>query len=72
MMRDVSEKAVFERRRIAQRQVAAGYSIEELEQVLAPMAEDGKEMIASMGDDTPECGFVQAISPAVTFLPPEL
>jgi glutamate synthase (NADPH) large chain len=27
--------------------------VEELEQVLAPMAEDGKEMIASMGDDTP-------------------
>ncbi|MCX8509977.1 MAG: glutamate synthase-related protein, partial [Rhodobacteraceae bacterium] len=28
-------------------------TLEELEQVLAPMAEDGKEMIASMGDDTP-------------------
>ena len=27
--------------------------ITELEQILAPMAEDGKEAIASMGDDTP-------------------
>jgi glutamate synthase (NADPH) large chain len=29
------------------------FTVEELEQVLAPMAEDGKEMVASMGDDTP-------------------
>ena len=35
------------------RQIAAGYSLEELEQILAPMAEDGKETLASMGDDTP-------------------
>ncbi|MDP5086074.1 MAG: glutamate synthase large subunit [Yoonia sp.] len=53
LMRDVPEKAIFEGAELRKRQVAAGYSIEELEQVLAPMAEDGKEMIASMGDDTP-------------------
>ena len=35
------------------RQIAAGYSIEDLETILAPMAEDGKETLASMGDDTP-------------------
>ena len=35
------------------RQMAAGYSIEDLETILAPMAEDGKETLASMGDDTP-------------------
>ena len=35
------------------RQMAAGYSIEDLEIILAPMAEDGKETLASMGDDTP-------------------
>ncbi len=35
------------------RQIAAGYTIEELEQILAPMAEDAKEALASMGDDTP-------------------
>ena len=38
---------------LRRRQVAAGYSVEELETVLAPMAEDGKEAIGSMGDDTP-------------------
>ncbi|PVA10563.1 glutamate synthase large subunit [Pelagivirga sediminicola] len=38
---------------LRRRQIAAGYTIEELEQILAPMGEDGKEAIASMGDDTP-------------------
>src|SRR5690606_20593524 len=53
LMRDVPEKAVFEGAELRRRQIAAGYTLEELEQVLAPMAEDGKEMVASMGDDTP-------------------
>ena len=53
LMGDVPEKPLFEGAELRQRQLAAGYSIEDLEQVLAPMAEDGKEMIASMGDDTP-------------------
>ncbi|MCV2867340.1 glutamate synthase large subunit [Defluviimonas sp. WL0002] len=53
LMRDVPEKALFEGAELRRRQIAAGYTLEELEQVLAPMAEDGKEMIASMGDDTP-------------------
>ena len=38
---------------LRKRQIAAGYTIEELEGVLAPMGEDGKEALASMGDDTP-------------------
>jgi glutamate synthase (NADPH/NADH) large chain len=49
----VSEKAIFSGNDLRRRQVAAGYSIEELEQILATMAEDGKEALASMGDDTP-------------------
>ena len=49
----VAEEAVHSGDALRARQVAAGYTIEELEQVLAPMAADGKEMIASMGDDTP-------------------
>ncbi|MCC0063381.1 MAG: glutamate synthase large subunit [Defluviimonas sp.] len=53
LMRDVPETALFEGAELRQRQIAAGYSLEEVEQVLAPMAEDGKEMVASMGDDTP-------------------
>ncbi|ADO43518.1 glutamate synthase large subunit [Ketogulonicigenium vulgare] len=47
------EKRLFSGAALRKRQIAAGYSVEELEQVLTPMAEDGKEMIASMGDDTP-------------------
>ncbi|MEO1492405.1 MAG: glutamate synthase large subunit [Pseudomonadota bacterium] len=38
---------------LRQRQIAAGYSVEELETILHPMAEDAKEAIGSMGDDTP-------------------
>jgi len=53
ILRDVPERPMFTGPELRRRQVAAGYTVEELEQVLAPMAEDGKEMIASMGDDTP-------------------
>jgi glutamate synthase (NADPH) large chain len=48
-----SEKTLFDGTELRRRQVAAGYTLEELEQILAPMAEDGKEALASMGDDTP-------------------
>ncbi|BDW87042.1 glutamate synthase large subunit [Roseicyclus marinus] len=48
-----SERTLFEGTELRRRQVAAGYTLEELEQILAPMAEDGKEALASMGDDTP-------------------
>lgn len=53
LLRDVPEEPDFTGAELRKRQIAAGYSLEELEQVLLPMAEDGKEMIASMGDDTP-------------------
>ncbi len=49
----LTEVPLFTGSELRKRQVAAGYSVEELEHVLAPMAEDGKEAIASMGDDTP-------------------
>ncbi|MGI1662095.1 glutamate synthase large subunit [Palleronia sp. KMU-117] len=49
----VSEKPLFTGAELRRRQIAAGYTMEELEQILAPMAEDGKEALASMGDDTP-------------------
>ncbi len=52
-LRDVPETRQLQSADLRRRQVAAGYTIEEIEQVLAPMAEDGKEMVASMGDDTP-------------------
>jgi glutamate synthase (NADPH/NADH) large chain len=72
LLRDVPEAPLFDGSDLRKRQIAAGYTVEELEQVLAPMAEDGKEMIASMGDDTPRGGAVEHLPPAVAFLPPEL
>ena len=53
LLRDVPEAALFTGAELRKRQIAAGYTLEELEQILAPMAEDGKETLASMGDDTP-------------------
>ena len=35
------------------RQYTAGWTLEDLELLLQPMAEDGKEAVGSMGDDTP-------------------
>ena len=49
----ITETAYYTGAELKKRQIAAGYTIEELEQILAPMAEDGKEALASMGDDTP-------------------
>ncbi|MDF0601156.1 glutamate synthase large subunit [Psychromarinibacter sp. C21-152] len=49
----VSERALFTGGELRKRQIAAGYSLEELESILSPMVEDGKELVASMGDDTP-------------------
>ncbi|MDP5306201.1 glutamate synthase large subunit [Paracoccus spongiarum] len=53
MMRELPESHHFEGDELRRRQTAAGFTLEELEHVLSPMAEDGKEAIASMGDDTP-------------------
>ncbi len=40
------------RRELVRRQSAAGVTMEDLELILAPMAETGKEAVGSMGDDT--------------------
>ena len=64
---DTTEAAVFSGVELRKRQIAAGYSMEELEQVLAPMAEDGKEMIASMGDDTPSAVLSKTYRPLSHF-----
>ncbi len=66
-LRDIPETAMHQGEELRKRQVAAGYSIEELEQVLAPMAEDGKEMIASMGDDTPSAVLSKTYRPLSHF-----
>ncbi|RVV97386.1 glutamate synthase large subunit [Mesobaculum littorinae] len=63
----VSETPLFSGDDLRRRQIAAGYSLEELEQVLAPMAEDGKEAIASMGDDTPSAVLSKTYRPLSHF-----
>ncbi|KUF10477.1 glutamate synthase large subunit [Pseudoponticoccus marisrubri] len=49
----LTETPLFDGAELRRRQIAAGYTIEELESVLSPMVEDAKEVVASMGDDTP-------------------
>ncbi len=63
----VTETAKFRGEELRKRQIAAGYSIEELEQILAPMAEDGKESLASMGDDTPSAVLSKQYRPLSHF-----
>jgi glutamate synthase (NADPH/NADH) large chain len=41
------------REELLRRQYAAGLTLEDLELILAPMMEDGKEAVGSMGDDAP-------------------
>ncbi len=63
----LTETAIYSGSELKQRQIAAGYSIEELEQILAPMAEDGKETLASMGDDTPSAVLSEKYRPLSHF-----
>jgi glutamate synthase (NADPH/NADH) large chain len=67
LLRDVPEKALFSGTDLRRRQISAGYSVEDVEQILAPMAEDGKEMIASMGDDTPSAVLSKTYRPLSHF-----
>ncbi|GGF08946.1 glutamate synthase [Aliidongia dinghuensis] len=47
------EAAEFDGDELRRRQVAMGWSMEDLELILQPMTEEGKEAVGSMGDDTP-------------------
>ena len=47
------ETRLFDKESLRRRQVAAGYTLEDLELILHPMVEDGKEAVGSMGDDAP-------------------
>jgi len=47
------EAPEFDRDELRRRQLCVGYTLEELELLLQPMVEDGKEAVGSMGDDTP-------------------
>jgi glutamate synthase (NADPH/NADH) large chain len=48
-----AEARHFDKDALRRRQIAAGFTMEDLELILHPMVEDGKEAIGSMGDDTP-------------------
>ena len=48
-----NEKPTFTSEDLRKRQYLSGLSIEDLELILHPMAEEGKEASGSMGDDTP-------------------
>ncbi|MEM9170251.1 MAG: glutamate synthase large subunit [Pseudomonadota bacterium] len=53
---------------LRRRQIAAGYSSEDLELILRPMATTGKEPIGSMGDDTPLAVLSDRYRPLPHFL----
>ncbi|NIZ12168.1 glutamate synthase large subunit [Phaeobacter sp. HF9A] len=67
VLAQVTEVPLFSGEDLRRRQVAAGYTIEELEQILSPMAEDGKESLASMGDDTPSAVLSKQYRPLSHF-----
>ncbi|MEM9211493.1 MAG: glutamate synthase large subunit, partial [Pseudomonadota bacterium] len=61
------ERVQFSGEDLRKRQIAAGYSIEELEVILHPMATDAKETVASMGDDTPSAVLSDTYRPLSHF-----
>jgi glutamate synthase (NADPH/NADH) large chain len=50
---DAMEPVIFGTEELRRRQVATGMTLEEMETILQPMAEDALEATGSMGDDTP-------------------
>ena len=61
------EPRLYERAELTRRQVAAGYTFEDLEMVLAPMGEEAKEAVGSMGDDSPLAVLSDRIRPLSHF-----
>ncbi|WP_375293338.1 glutamate synthase large subunit [Siccirubricoccus sp. G192] len=50
---DSNEPDLLHGEELRRRQLAVGYTLEELESILHPMVEDANEPVGSMGDDTP-------------------
>ncbi|MFN7055110.1 glutamate synthase large subunit [Hyphomonas sp.] len=61
------EPALFGREDLLRRQTAAGFTLETLELILAPMAEGAKEAVGSMGDDTAPAVLTSAYRPMSHF-----
>ena len=55
-------------RELSSRQVAAGFTKEEVTVVLRPMATEGQEPTSSMGDDTPQPPLARFARPVFSFL----
>jgi len=63
----LSEPRPYDAGELRQRQIAAGYTMEELEAILSPMGEEAKEAIGSMGDDTPAAVLSERYRPLSHF-----
>jgi glutamate synthase (NADPH/NADH) large chain len=50
---EAGEPTLFQGEALRRRQLAVGFTLEELEAILHPMVEDANEPVGSMGDDTP-------------------
>ncbi len=50
---DAPEPVRYDAEALRRRQLAVGYTLEELELLLQPMVDDASEAVGSMGDDTP-------------------
>jgi glutamate synthase (NADPH/NADH) large chain len=50
---DAPEPVKYDAEALRRRQLAVGFTLEELELLLQPMVEDASEAVGSMGDDTP-------------------
>jgi glutamate synthase (NADPH/NADH) large chain len=53
LIRDRAEPSSISGEQLARRQAGFDLTMEDMELILQPMAEDGKEAVGSMGDDTP-------------------
>jgi len=67
-LRPDTEPTPFDKDDLRRRQLAAGFSVEDMELLLHPMAEGGKEAVGSMGDDTPIAVLSDAYRPLSHFL----
>ncbi len=63
----LKEKHIYSGSELRQRQFLAGLSIEDLELILHPMIEEGKEAVGSMGDDTPVAVLSEKFRPLSHF-----
>ena len=61
------EPVLSNKSELLRRQTAAGFTLETLELILAPMVENGKEAVGSMGDDTAPAVLAGAYRPLSHF-----